>query len=711
MLKKLNPEKRELEIAKQKEIYSNLESWKSFVFESGAGSGKTYALIESIKYLLERNYQTLRYFNQKIIVITYTNVAAKEIISRLGNSNLVSISTIHDWISSWLFRYRKELLNIHVNKINDEINIISSKLNSEQKYDNLNENERANLNRIINKEGNRDLFYSYYNSRAKPSREAYKNLGLPESISKKLMSNMGVFKGIVNNLYKRKDLKSTLERIEAEEEGFKKLKYNPNISNDRLEKMEISHDSLLDYAREIIKDHELLKRILVSRFPYIFIDEYQDTNSSVVEIMKMLDDYSDTNQFDFLVGYFGDEMQSIYSDGIGDRLDELHPGLKKITKNLNRRSAIEVINVINKFKNKESRQETIYSDAEGGSVRFYFGEHEHIEDFIEYVKGEMEDKDCQSINCLMLTNKDIAHYVGIPNIYKTFDNSRLYKEGIGRSRLNEELLNNEVEKLGKVQQTLYRLIHLLYALTDKKATVNFLLTYKDRKNGITLNELEDLIIRIKGIKGDTLADVFANLEEQSKLEREDLKVVNKRFNDLMNRLLLNKTNSDFKIKDYKEFIKYELGKLYSLEELDDEEADEIVKEAEQTLEELCQISIDEFKRWYRYIRFSGEELVKYHTYHGTKGKEYDNVVIIMQNRFWRNENYFNELFKNFKNPEQLQGKEQKTFKEAKNLLYVATSRAIKNLRILYIDPIDDIKDDIKFIFGEPIKFSEIVETQ
>src|SRR5690625_3309193 len=135
MLKKLNPEKRELEIAKQKEIYSNLESWKSFVFESGAGSGKTYALIESIKYLLERNYQTLRYFNQKIIVITYTNVAAKEIISRLGNSNLVSISTIHDWISSWLFSYRKELLKIHVNKINVEINKINNKLNSEKRYD------------------------------------------------------------------------------------------------------------------------------------------------------------------------------------------------------------------------------------------------------------------------------------------------------------------------------------------------------------------------------------------------------------------------------------------------------------------------------------------------------------------------------------------------------------------------------------------------
>ncbi|MGC3835376.1 hypothetical protein ACPSKX_14575 [Moritella viscosa] len=35
-----------------------------------------------------------------------------------------------------------------------------------------------------------------------------------------------------------------------------------------------------------------------------------------------------------------------------------------------------------------------------------------------------------------------------------------------------------------------------------------------------------------------------------------------------------------------------------------------------------------------------------------------------------------------------------------NLLYVASSRAIKNLRVLYLDDISQIKEGIEAIFGE-----------
>lgn len=35
----------------------------------------------------------------------------------------------------------------------------------------------------------------------------------------------------------------------------------------------------------------------------------------------------------------------------------------------------------------------------------------------------------------------------------------------------------------------------------------------------------------------------------------------------------------------------------------------------------------------------------------------------------------------------------------KNLLYVACSRAIKNLRVLYLDDISEIKEGIEKIFG------------
>lgn len=107
-----------------------------------------------------------------------------------------------------------------------------------------------------------------------------------------------------------------------------------------------------------------------------------------------------------------------------------------------------------------------------------------------------------------------------------------------------------------------------------------------------------------------------------------------------------------------------------------------------------------------YINFSGNDLVKYYTYHGTKGLEYDNVVIIMENKFGRVKNYYNTFFRYFMNLNQLKGKELENFKEVKNLLYVAISRAIKILRAFYVDSIDEFRNEIKYIFEEPINFTK-----
>lgn len=67
------------------QIIQNVDSGKSFVLEAGAGSGKTYTLIQTLNYLIENKGEDLKYNHQKIICITYTNVAKNEIIERLEN--------------------------------------------------------------------------------------------------------------------------------------------------------------------------------------------------------------------------------------------------------------------------------------------------------------------------------------------------------------------------------------------------------------------------------------------------------------------------------------------------------------------------------------------------------------------------------------------------------------------------------------------------
>ena len=49
------------------------------------------------------------------------------------------------------------------------------------------------------------------------------------------------------------------------------------------------------------------------------------------------------------------------------------------------------------------------------------------------------------------------------------------------------------------------------------------------------------------------------------------------------------------------------------------------------------------------------------------------------------------------------------YEKGRNILYVAITRAIKNLRVLYIDDFEEIKDRIKKVFEKAYQFTnEIV---
>ena len=89
-------EKAESEV--QETINDCVDKYESFRFNAGAGAGKTYALVETIKYIIKNKYKELEKKNQQIICVTYTNVAVREIKERLGSSDIVLISTIHVWL-------------------------------------------------------------------------------------------------------------------------------------------------------------------------------------------------------------------------------------------------------------------------------------------------------------------------------------------------------------------------------------------------------------------------------------------------------------------------------------------------------------------------------------------------------------------------------------------------------------------------------------
>lgn len=86
---------------------------KSFLLSGGAGSGKTYSLVQVIGELLRIDTSA------SIACITYTNAAVREIESRISSERL-SVSTIHDFLWSAISPYQVELRAVLIELMSGE---------------------------------------------------------------------------------------------------------------------------------------------------------------------------------------------------------------------------------------------------------------------------------------------------------------------------------------------------------------------------------------------------------------------------------------------------------------------------------------------------------------------------------------------------------------------------------------------------------------
>lgn len=131
-----------------------------------------------------------------------------------------------------------------------------------------------------------------------------------------------------------------------------KIEYSEHLN---LSKGIISHDEVLELSHYMFSHYPKLCEIVKSRYPYILIDEYQDTSKLVVEIvLKYLSPAEKVKDSRLcVVGFFGDVMQSIYDDGIGN-LDVYKTNngghVHEIKKIQNRRNPQSIINLANKIR-------------------------------------------------------------------------------------------------------------------------------------------------------------------------------------------------------------------------------------------------------------------------------------------------------------------------------------------------------------------------
>ncbi len=84
------------------DILKHIDSGTNFLLSGGAGSGKTFSLVQVIRQVMAEN------LTAKIACITYTNAAVREIEERVNNRNL-RVSTIHDFLWDNIKSYQQEL--------------------------------------------------------------------------------------------------------------------------------------------------------------------------------------------------------------------------------------------------------------------------------------------------------------------------------------------------------------------------------------------------------------------------------------------------------------------------------------------------------------------------------------------------------------------------------------------------------------------------
>jgi DNA helicase-2/ATP-dependent DNA helicase PcrA len=90
-------------------LKSHLDAGESFVFEAGAGAGKTYSLLETLDYLIERQGRRLVRLRQRIACITFTNVARDNILKRTDAHPSVFCETTHAFAWSLISGFQKQL--------------------------------------------------------------------------------------------------------------------------------------------------------------------------------------------------------------------------------------------------------------------------------------------------------------------------------------------------------------------------------------------------------------------------------------------------------------------------------------------------------------------------------------------------------------------------------------------------------------------------
>lgn len=341
-----------------------------FTMVAGAGSGKTTSLVKALAHVTTTRGATLLAQTQRVACITYTEVAAREIHEEIGNDPLASVSTIHSFLWKLVKPFQKDIGVWVQNRIAQKISDLEEK--------------QAN-----------------YSSRTRPTT-------------------------------KEKD-SADLLKLEHQAHAVKSVKrFNYSIGGDYANGT-LGHADIVKMAPQMIIERSLLTRLVARQFPFIFVDESQDTYPDVVECLKRVNAVASGKM---CLGFFGDPMQQIYAQGVV-RID-LEPGWVDIGKPENFRSSRRVLACVNAVRSEgDSLQQvsglTADAQKEGEAFCFVLPADDTRTANLERVRSWL-DANSNSGNwtksdfdggakILMIVHRMAARRLGFDNLYSAFNDN------------------------------------------------------------------------------------------------------------------------------------------------------------------------------------------------------------------------------------------------------------------------------------------------
>lgn len=639
------------------QVFNCIREEQNFVLQGGAGSGKT----ESLKRVIE--HISKNYPGKKIACITHTNLAVDEIKSRVDDD--YNICTIHSFLNDLTKDYKK---NLH--EVIGEIFKLKKVDNTEHKY------------------------YKKCYEKYASSLHSVLNETVPKVVGKREYDKSAIeYNNDLNT--KIENLNNEIERL-IKEQDYNEVRYN-ETRFDSFKDLSFGHDSLLQIASFLFERYPLLSKILQDKYDFIFVDEYQDTNNVIIDIfLNKIPADSKT-----IIGLFGDSMQGIYDDGIGDVEEYIANGLlKKVEKEDNYRCSEQVIEFINQLRDDGLKQEVAFKTKNGevetkldrqGEVKLYYsiydgsrtasGNPQNKEEYLQHLNSVVKyvDESNNGFKKLMLTNKSIASEVGFENLYNVFNDRYVdVKEEIEKDLTRLQLL--DLAELSKA-----------YSAKD----YNFIIT-ELKKAGFLINTIEDKK-KISSILDKIVASEHGGIELLELAFENRLLKKSDSYSSYIDR-------KDSFLTDIKDDEFYPTFKTYY--EGGQNTFTKMAKEVDGLNEEVFK----EFQRLYKKERFYNDlfsskikftEILNYFSYlneetnyitmHKTKGSGIENVMVVLDEFFWYQKYKFKTIFDE---------SEIDTSKRLYNqkLFYVACSRAIDNLICIRLIAPDE-KDDLLSYFS------------